>query len=337
MDNNFKQMAEISQKIGAYPEYIQGGGGNVSVKKTDTEMAIKASGFKLKDLREDTGFVSVNHIKIKSFYDTIKGDENLAELMKENSEVVSENTLYEEGKTSLRPSIETGFHSLLGKCVVHTHSVYANILNCSIEGQSLIKELFPEAVFVPYSPPGVALTLGVKNAIAGASPRIIFLENHGLIVSGEISQDAYKLHEEVNARIKEKLKIDVTYPIVSIKKVGEKRFVSDTSYIKQFIQDNRMVVENMSKTVLFPDQVVYGESVGFGSESTADIAIDLDSGAVRYKTSHGEAETFEEIFVSWAFIIENIKRLGLTLKTISEEESAFVSNMESEKYRKKII
>ena len=47
-----------------------------------------------------------------------------------------------------RPSIETGFHSYLGKFVIHTHSVFTNILNCSVEGKDQIKKLFPEAILI---------------------------------------------------------------------------------------------------------------------------------------------------------------------------------------------
>lgn len=337
MNNVLKHIVEVSQKIGKYPEYVQGGGGNISLKLNSNEMAIKASGFRLGDLAVDNGFVSVDHMKINDFYRDIQGDENLNELIEKNARVVNESTLLQKGVLSLRPSIETGFHALLGRCVVHTHSVYSNILNCSVEGKKIIVELFPEAVFAPFGPPGVALTLGIRNALAGSQTPIVFLENHGLIVSGETEREVSDMHTLVNARIKEKFGIDEEYPMIAINKVDEESFLSDTPYLKQYILNNPEIVKNMQHTILFPDQVVYSDVVGFDSDSPANIAIDLESGEIRYKTTFGEARAFEETLASWIFILDRINKIGLTIKTVSEAEGLFISNMESEKYRKKMV
>ena len=43
--------ADLSNRIGARPDYVQGGGGNTSVKLDGGLMAVKASGFRLSDVR----------------------------------------------------------------------------------------------------------------------------------------------------------------------------------------------------------------------------------------------------------------------------------------------
>ena len=45
--------SRLSQTAGARADYVQGGGGNTSVKLADGLMAIKASGYCLSDIRPD--------------------------------------------------------------------------------------------------------------------------------------------------------------------------------------------------------------------------------------------------------------------------------------------
>jgi rhamnose utilization protein RhaD (predicted bifunctional aldolase and dehydrogenase) len=45
-----RDFARVSQKIGARSDYVQGGGGNTSVKLGGGLMAIKASGYRLCDI-----------------------------------------------------------------------------------------------------------------------------------------------------------------------------------------------------------------------------------------------------------------------------------------------
>jgi len=61
MKNKIEKLAWLSQNIGNHLDYVQGGGGNISVKISDNLMAIKASGFELKNLTENYGFAFVNH------------------------------------------------------------------------------------------------------------------------------------------------------------------------------------------------------------------------------------------------------------------------------------
>jgi rhamnose utilization protein RhaD (predicted bifunctional aldolase and dehydrogenase) len=337
MKNKLAQIADVSQKIGAHPEYVQGGGGNISIKFDDVEMAVKASGFRFGDLKADHGFVSVHYPQVRDFYHSVKVGEDLTSLMEKNNQIVKESVLSSGNEQALRPSMETGFHTLLGRCVLHTHSVYANVLNCSKEGRDLIQKMYTDALFVPYYPPGVLLMLGIKDALNESAAPVLFLENHGLIVQGDTPQEVHDIHESVNARIKDSLGITSKYPTPSVKRITNKEFASDTPYLKEFIRKEPIRIQNMAKTILFPDQVVYGESVGFDTQSNSSIAIDLDSGDIRYTTSLGEAKAFEETFASWVFLLDVIGNLGYTLKTISESDGAFISNMESEKYRKTMI
>jgi ribulose-5-phosphate 4-epimerase/fuculose-1-phosphate aldolase len=333
MPHEIASLVEISKKIGARPDYVQGGGGNTSVKISANEMHIKASGFRLSDMSLKKGFVGVDHKKIAAFYSSLDGSEDASKLNSANDRAVKKSVLDCGG--DLRPSIETGFHTLAGKYVIHTHSVYANILNCSVDGQSILEKLFKDSVSVPYYPPGAALTLGVKNALSERDVGIFFLKNHGVVVSGDTARNAHILHELITRRVKEKLKIESAYPRVCVTTIKKGSFKSSSFGIKAMMKRNREIVENFSRVNLFPDQVVYGDDVGFAADAHSGIRIDVDKGTIIYdNTTYNKALTFEEVFISWLYIVDQIRRLGMVLNPLTEAETFHIANMESEKYRK---
>jgi rhamnose utilization protein RhaD (predicted bifunctional aldolase and dehydrogenase) len=83
--------------------------------------------------------------------------------------------------------------------VGHTHPIAVNGLLCSKHAHAFAKRrLFPdeivccgiESVFVPYTDPGLKLSRAIKLAVEefivrlSRPPRVILLENHGLIALG---------------------------------------------------------------------------------------------------------------------------------------------------------
>jgi rhamnose utilization protein RhaD (predicted bifunctional aldolase and dehydrogenase) len=163
MDPKLVEITEHARRIGSRPDYVQGGGGNVSIKLNANTMAIKASGYRLEDIYPEDGIVTLDHTKLEKFFKTKTLTDDLDLLIKENESVVSE-SIFDTNNTDLKPSIETGFHAILGESVIHTHSVYVNTLTCTKEGQELLSSLFPESIYIPYKTPGVALTLTIRIA-----------------------------------------------------------------------------------------------------------------------------------------------------------------------------
>lgn len=103
-----------------------------------------------------------------------------------------------------KPSVEAMFHAWLLTLpginfVGHTHPVTVNALLCSPRAADFAaKRVFPDeivccgpiSVLVPYTDPGVALARGIRDGVmrhretTGLIPRIVLLENHGLIALG---------------------------------------------------------------------------------------------------------------------------------------------------------
>ena len=58
--NEFKKFIELSRLLGQRPDFIQGTGGNVSIKIDSQKMLIKTSGWRLSDINENSGLVEIN-------------------------------------------------------------------------------------------------------------------------------------------------------------------------------------------------------------------------------------------------------------------------------------
>ena len=191
---NIDDLVTISQLIGRNSSYVQGAGGNISQKISDTEMAIKASGFLLKEIKSNKGVSIVDFPLINSKLRQPQMNDNAF------SQAMSSAITGGEEK----PSIETGFHALLGKFVIHSHSVFVNTIACCFEGADLIEENFKDALWIEYATPGRDITCKLMEHFSGHIPKkgVIILQNHGVISWDKTSNGAFKIHEDLNNGIK---------------------------------------------------------------------------------------------------------------------------------------
>lgn len=326
------ELVWLCQKIGRKIDYVQGGGGNISVKLDSQYMAIKASGFRLDQVTEEDGYVIVEYQKIKSFYENV----NLSQVKdyeKESSEVVQKSVLSFPGRV-LRPSVEVGFHSILDRYVIHSHSVYANILACSHEGRQLCYQIFKNEnfnfIWISYINPGFSLTIEIANQLRSLPaedkrPKVIFMENHGLIVSSDNMQETYEVHERVNLLIKRWFKIRGRYPSCVLKQIGDNRYQSRTRFVLDFIKSEMFEVELFEKYPLYPDQLVYINSSLYAENPK--IEIDLPRGRVIYNAAYSEALATEETLLAYLYVIAKINKFGLTIKTMSEDEMEYIKKL----------
>lgn len=230
-DNKLRDLVAVSKEIGRNVAYIQGGGGNTSVKFDDARMAVKASGCLLKDMSLSDGLSVVDYEGMVSYIAAPAADDN----------VFNEHIRSLVIAMSDRPSMETGCHALLNKFVIHTHSVYVNLLTCSVEGTELSKSLFPDASWLPYITPGRDLTVAIRDLVEqeGTPPKAIFLKNHGLMVSAETARAAYDIHEEINQKIRDAFGL---------------------AAISSEMEVHSRSIDYIRSHILFPDQVVYTQA-----------------------------------------------------------------------------
>ena len=100
----------ISTSVGARADYVQGGGGNTSAKLEGGLMAIKASGYCLKDIRPDKAYAVLDYEALRGFYNNTD-PATLSDVEKAGSEQAKANTKAVEGLAALRPSVEASIRS----------------------------------------------------------------------------------------------------------------------------------------------------------------------------------------------------------------------------------
>jgi len=332
-------MKAISQYAGQRLDFVQGGGGNTSYKFDDKIMAIKASGYSLAEVEEDKGYVTVDYAALKREYDALLTKKD-ADVEKESLDINLNNISLLEGMDSKRPSVEVGFHSFLKRAVVHTHSVYSNLLCCAEEGREMAKEIFGGSeygyIYIPFINPGFELSMHIKEECAafertnGKAPELIFMESHGIVSTSDDYEEAIAIHDKANEMI-----IDYfgakPFPKPKIA-VACDGFVSDTPFIGEFIQAFKAGDAYFDDTILYPDQLVY-----LGGNLGKTIHISADDGKVTYETGMKQAKTVEEILLGVTYIISELARSGKTLKLLCQEGVDFIRNWESEKYRAQLV
>ena len=170
------------------------GEGNTSARRSATTFLVKASGSNLASLQEDA-LAECHFHKLLPLL-AASGMEDAA---------IDEALFAARVSTHARkPSVEAIFHAYLltlpgVNFVGHTHPIAVNALLCSEHGRSFAsRRLFPdeivccgvESVYVPYSDPGLKLSQAIRLAVEeyvqrlSRPPRVILLENHGLIALG---------------------------------------------------------------------------------------------------------------------------------------------------------
>ena len=170
------------------------GEGNTSMRHDAETFTVKASGSNLATLAV-AGTATCHFSKLLPLLD--------AESM---TDIAVDEALF-AGRVSAemkKPSVEAIFHAYLltlpgVNYVGHTHPIAVNAILCSKHARTFAaRRLFPdeivccgvESVFVPYTDPGLKLSQAIKSAVEdyikrlSRPPRVILLENHGLIALG---------------------------------------------------------------------------------------------------------------------------------------------------------
>lgn len=204
-----EELSYISKLTGQSEMMVQAGGGNTSVKQDERTMLIKASGCHLTDVTPDTGYSLVDYRKICDFFTDGPDDSR-------EQEILTKSLL--EGR---RPSIETFLHSITKKYTIHSHPLGVTLLASCGKGLGALREMFPRAVYVDYATPGIKLAKKYYEAAAGAESDIVFLKNHGLIVSADTVKEVLDLQYDVIEKIEKYLKRDMTAFDIGIRLFGE--------------------------------------------------------------------------------------------------------------------
>ncbi|MGI6141458.1 MAG: class II aldolase, partial [Caldicoprobacterales bacterium] len=100
---------------------------------------------------------------------------------------------------------------------------------------------------------------------------------------------------------------------------------------------NGITPDFFNRIVLYPDQLVYLNGSFSADGNDNKMNINPKTGEITYLANESEAQTIEETLLAYIYVIDNIKKLNLRLKTMSDKEIDFIMNWESERYRKSLV
>ena len=183
-----------SRLLGKDPTLVLHGGGNTSVKITESNIVgnqeeilyVKGSGWDLEFI-EKAGFspVRMNHMLSLAKLDTLSDPQMVNELKTQLTNA-----------TSPTPSVETILHAILPfKYVDHTHSDAVVTVTNTLEGEDRIREIYGErVVIIPYVMPGFDLAKDVARIFSEQSTdktEGMVLMNHGIFSFGDSAKESY--------------------------------------------------------------------------------------------------------------------------------------------------
>lgn len=347
-----KDFLAISKYAGMREDLVQAGGGNTSLKLDQKRMVIKASGIQLAEVSDSSGYSMVDYPMIMEYMD---------ELINERQELSEQQILSKALLEGKRSSIETFLHAVTGRVTLHTHSVAVNVIAVRHDGMERLKELFPAALLVGYATPGLQLarlyykTLLDEKRKEDKTFPIIFLKNHGVIISGKSSEEVIRISEHVNKKLETVVGLDHSSYRISYE------------IYKQFcdwgLDSQKIVVKVENKKIL--DVYQSFGSVLWNYKCCPDCLVFCGKRPFQYDGCSGEKEikkftieNGEPILVQWkndlyirAYSVKKAREIesvlafsaqvawynqGEQVDYLSESEQNYLLNWDSEKYRQQI-
>ncbi len=380
MDKDLKQLIGISRIVGTDPALVSGASGNTSVKTDDGRFIyIKASGTPLKDMTSRKGYRKLQldrAIDIIADTSLLKLDINIVQpLIARRLLKVCDDKF---ANTSL-PSIELPLHTCLDKYVIHLHPVAVNAYTCSRNGKAKLQKLFEDltlpALWITYADPG--FNFGQKIAISVASykkrfeklPQIVFMQNHGLIVSENTEKKVLSLSRKVIRtcsrglmKFKKRKPPAIDKKIISIAKKNIRAAILQTTYrnvpVQYFSEPevfSFMRLQNPKRLLapgsLTPDEQIYvnGPPVFLRSAQQDNIENDIKSWIKKWNTkplafildgiglfvaaSPKRASTISNVVKNSLFIRQNAARIG-PISTLNADQRHFIDMSETDSVKR---
>lgn len=327
INKELENLKIISKYCGERFDLVQAGGGNISVKHNNL-MFIKASGYNLSTLNEYSGYVTIDNSLL------------LNNILNNNTHDV----LFYNYIGNKRSSIETYMHSILKKYTLHLHPIQINKILISKKAKELINGIYPDSLIIDYFTPGIKVCNEIlKNY---NSQNIIFLLNHGIIITTDNYNEVFTLLEDLLTKFESYLELDFNkYKLTNdISKIINLKFnLNNVSYLCEDIIINNYLKnkpELFKADIAFPDSLIYcGFKVLFGLENLNEylnlyndcpkIIVERDNVYINSSNLH-KCKEIEDVLKSNLMILDN----NLENNFLSIDEICFLNNWDAEKYRK---
>lgn len=226
----------LCKKLSLEPSLVQGKGGNVSTKIHDM-IIVTSSGQNMADVTWEDGFCVCDMNSHLHFED----EDSFLRVNRASK-------LSGHG----HPSMELSLHRKAPqKYVAHTHPVHLNSVLCSSESKEILKSIFPnlEYDYVEYVSPGMHL----YQKFDATTCRIVFLENHGLVVSGHNENEVFDITLGIDNACKEWiLKNSRTHVGTKVNDTGRHLFPDSVVFSKEILYITDQILHNIHASGLTP-------------------------------------------------------------------------------------
>lgn len=354
-------LAAMSNKYGADPGHVLAGGGNTSFKN-ETNLWIKGSGTSLATIAPEA-FVKMDRAKLKHMWQKTYPEEEA-----DREAAVLQDTMDARvpGETR-RPSVETLLHDLFPqKFVLHTHPGLANGLTCSLGGKKYMEKLLPDAVWVDASKPGYTLAktcqkaMGAHWAATGKTAQVMFLENHGIFVAADTTEEIDALTQQVMDTLAGAIRVWPRLeeiPWDAARAAGLSRrlaglYGEGQEAVVRFLANPAVLAYDPSTGSLSPDHIVYAKARqlsiredgqledAFAAFTAANgykprITFVKDLGMFACGLTEKEAETAQAVMLDAVKVVTYAESFG-GVSPMDQELVDFILGWEVERYRSKV-
>lgn len=359
--NDLRGLVRISKFAGERFDLVQAGGGNSSVKFSDGKMAIKASGFALSDVDLTNGYAVLEN---NSVLEILKCSDVVNQADKNNRDEIIKSLIEKENLTKdIRPSIEIFLHSLLGKYILHTHPISANNILCSYDWKEIIAKIFTNEdyfITVPYATPGIELALSLQENVTkflrqnNRLPEIIFMQNHGIIISKSEADEVIFLTNKVVQKIENYLNVNYDFYKTTNQISALINQIGDTNLISYFSEDKTINEILINDRKIFNQLPTCPDVLVFCGVAPCVIKNLQDKNSItNFKTKYYQlpkvviyqeqiffiaknifkAKEIEEVFKFHLLVLKNL--IGKA-NILAPEEISYLLNWEAEKFRQNI-
>jgi len=337
-NNSLKNdLKELSVFLGNNLDWVQGAGGNTSVKENGV-LWVKASGYWLSDAQNNNIFTPLDR---QAVLDKIEqGIEDLN----------SARTL-EKQYHSLRPSIETTMHALMQhRFVAHVHSV--NVISFAVlkDSKKILNEKLDGInwLWVPYVRPGLPLTK-ILYSLNVSDFDVIILANHGVVVGGDTKEKVLDIFERVETRLFRSIRrgfIDTNKAkLESLIETSEYR-LPKYDFCHSLAKDD-ISIKILGKNPLYPDHVIFlgPGTIPVMSYEEFKSRLSVESSNLCYKVvvikdigvivNQSLSENAEEMLHCLTNVLLRLNTKD-ELQHLTQNQEAELLGWDAEKYRKSI-
>lgn len=330
--DELSRFESLSKFCGERFDLVQAGGGNTSVKHREW-MFIKSSGINMSNITPFNGYSVINNCSIM---DDISSNNT--------KDIMSYNVI---GKK--RGSIETFMHSFLQKYTVHLHPIQTNRILISKDAIEVIRRLFPYALCIDYFTPGIILCNEIRQNYN--NEKVIFLKNHGIIITSNDYDEIYVLLRTV-------IETCEKYENINFDKYRVTNHISGYIFenyherVVSYLCHHHIIMEYLhnqpelfEQDITFPDALIYcGCKILFirdGLDEMNAFFISYNElpkiivyNGYLYITSKTltKCREIEDVLLSHLMISDTLYEK----QYLSKEETDYLTNWDAEKYRKNL-